>query len=143
MTSKASQASCEYGDAVPALGASFGIAFSHQRIEIRKDEAATRKPLFSSKVGFEGGALAQQADHQLRRLAARGSVNACCHAGKRSSEPTNAPMNVGTSSGGRSGYIRQNPTASTNARASSMVRMGLPSSRHFCRAAVAEVPGRS
>src|SRR5580704_4499862 len=46
-------------------------------------------------------------------------------------EPTKAPMNVGTGMVRRTGYIRQNPTASTKARASSTVRMGLPLRRHF------------
>ena len=40
---------------------------------------------------------------------------------------------VGTGIVGRTGYIRQNPTASTKARACSMVRMGLPSRRHLSR----------
>jgi hypothetical protein len=68
--------------------------------------------------------------------AARGSANACCQSGRRSSEPTKAPMNVGSGTGGRMGYISEKPTLSMKARAFSMVRMGLPSRRHFSRRAV-------
>src|SRR5271168_2319010 len=52
--------------------------------------------------------------------------------GSLSSEPTHDPMKVGTTTGGRMGYIRQNPTDSRKLRASASVRTGWPTRRHFC-----------
>src|SRR5262249_41161292 len=64
---------------------------------------------------------------------ARGSAKACCQVGRFSSDPVQAPMKVGSRTGGRKGYMRQKPTDSRNERASSRVRTGRPPSHHCWR----------